>query len=73
MCFIVVYAPTEVCLDEKKEITYVKLDSMLDKCLHRDTLIVLSDSSTTTDSERGGYDLCFGLHCSGPRNRNNHL
>ena len=40
---VVVYAPTEVCETEEKEMFYAKLDSVLDLCPRRDALIVLGD------------------------------
>ena len=38
MSVVAVYAPTEVCETEEKEMFYAKLDSVLDQCPHRDAL-----------------------------------
>ncbi|KAG0730476.1 Transposon TX1 uncharacterized protein [Chionoecetes opilio] len=43
-----VYAPTEMRKTEEKEMFYAKLDSVLDQCPPRDTLIVLGDFNATT-------------------------
>ena len=43
MSVVAVYAPTEVCETEEKEMFYAKLDSVLDQCPRRDALIVLGD------------------------------
>ena len=40
---VAVYAPTEVCETEEKEISYAKIDSVLDQCPCHDALIVLGD------------------------------
>ena len=37
---------------------YAKLDSVLNQCLHWDTLIVLGDFNAVTGTERAGYELC---------------
>ena len=37
MSLIAVYAPTEVYRADEKEMFYVKLDSILNQCPHRDT------------------------------------
>ena len=55
-----VYAPTEVCGADEKEMFYAKLDSDLDQCSCRDTLIVLDE-------------LCVGSHGSSIRNINRSL
>ena len=43
MSLVAVYVPTEVCGADEKEMFYAKLDSVLDQCPRRDTLIVLDD------------------------------
>ena len=73
MSLIAVYAPTEVCEIEEKEMFYAKLDSVLDQCPRRDTLIVLGDFNATTGTERVGYEICVGPHGSGTRNTNSSL
>ncbi|KAG0727408.1 Craniofacial development protein 2 [Chionoecetes opilio] len=58
---------------EEKEMFYAKLDSVLDQCPPRDTLIVLGDFNATTGTVRDGYELCVGPHGSGTRNTNSSL
>ena len=67
------YAPTNVCGAVEKEMFYDKLDSILDQCPHRDTLIVLRNFNAVTDTERSGYELCVGPHGSGTKNTNSSL
>ena len=73
MSLIAVYAPTEMCEMEEKELFYAKLDSVLDQCPPRDTLVVLGDFNATTGTERDGYEICVGPHGSGTRNTNSSL
>ncbi|KAG0728289.1 Craniofacial development protein 2 [Chionoecetes opilio] len=73
MSLVAVYAPTEMRKTEEKEMFYVKLDSVLDQCRPRDTLIVLGDFNATTGTVRDGYELCVGPHGSGTRNTNSSL
>ncbi|MFV0265489.1 MAG: endonuclease/exonuclease/phosphatase family protein, partial [Kluyvera sp.] len=73
MSLIAVYAPTKLCETEEKEAFYAKLNSVLDQCPHRDTLIVLGDFNATTGTERAGYELYVGPHGSGTRNTNSSL
>ena len=73
MSLVAVYAPTEMCETEEKEMFYAKLDSILDQCPPRDTLIVLGDFNAATGTERAGYELCVGPHGSGTRNTNSSL
>lgn len=73
MSLVAVYAPTEMCEIEEKEMFYAKLDSVLDQCPPRDTLIVLGDFNAATGTERAGYELCVGPHGSGTRNTNSSL
>ena len=62
----VVYAPTEVCETEVKEMFCAKLDSVLDQC----PSVMLADFNAVTGTERAGYEICVGLHGSGTRNDN---
>ncbi|XP_045130251.1 uncharacterized protein LOC123515575 [Portunus trituberculatus] len=71
MSVVAVYAPTEMCETKEKEMFYVKLDSVLDQCPCRDALIVLGDVNAVNGTERAGYELYVGPHCSGNRNDNN--
>ncbi|KAG0725368.1 Craniofacial development protein 2 [Chionoecetes opilio] len=73
MSLVAVYAPTEMRKTEEKEMFYAKLDSVLDQCPPRDTLIVLGDFNATTGTVRDGYELCVGPHGSGTRNTNSSL
>ncbi|KAG0722293.1 Craniofacial development protein 2 [Chionoecetes opilio] len=73
MSLVAVYAPTEMRRTEEKEMFYAKLDSVLDQCPPRDTLIVLGDFNATTGTVREGYELCVGPHGSGTRNTNSSL
>ncbi|KAG0710377.1 Craniofacial development protein 2 [Chionoecetes opilio] len=73
MSIVAVYAPTEVRKTEEKEMFYAELDSVLDQCPPRDTLIVLGDFNATTGTVRDGYELCVGPHGSGTRNTNSSL
>ena len=52
MSVVAVYASTEVCETEEKEMFYAKLDSLLDHCPHHDALIVLGDFNVVTGTER---------------------
>ena len=69
MSVVAVYAPTEVC-ETEEELSYGKLDSVLDRCPFRDELIVLGDFNAFTGTERAGYEICVGPHGSGTRNDN---
>ena len=57
MSLVAVYAPTEMCEAVEKEKFYVKLDSVLDQCPRRDTLIALGNLNAATGTERAGYEL----------------
>ena len=70
MSVVAVYAPTEVCETEEKEMFYAKLDSVLNQSPHRDAFIVLGDFHAVTGTEKAGYEICVGPHGSGTRNDN---
>ena len=65
MPVVAVYAPTEKCETEEKELFYAKLDSVLDQSSCQNALIVFNAVSGT---ERAGYELCLGAHSSVTRN-----
>ncbi len=54
MCFVAVYAPTETS-ELAEEMFYAKLDSLVDQCPSRNTLVVLGDFNAVTGTERAGY------------------
>ena len=68
MAVVAAYASTDVC--ETEEMFHTKLDSLLDQCPCRDSLIVLGDINAVTATERAGYEICVGPHGSGTRNDN---
>ena len=70
MSAVALYAPTEVCETEEKEMFYDKLYLVLYHCLCRDTLIVLGNFNGVIGIKRAGYELCVNLHGSGMRNDN---
>ena len=55
MSLVAVYAPTEMCETEEKEMFYAQLDSVFDQCPSQDIFNVLSEFNATTDTERAGY------------------
>lgn len=67
---IVVYAPIEESETVEKEMFYIKLNSVLDRCPPRDIHVVLGNFNATTGTSRAGYEHCLGPHGSGPRNCN---
>ena len=64
------YAPTEVCENEEKEVFYTKLDPVLDQCPRHDAIIVLGDFNVVTGIDRAGYEICVGPHGSSTKNDN---
>ena len=70
MSVVAVYAPSELCETEEKELVYAKLDSVLHQCPCRNALIVLADFNAVFGTERAGYEICVGPHGSGTRNDN---
>ncbi len=48
MSLVAVYPPTETSELEEKEMFYAKLDSIVDQCPSRDTLVVLGDFNAVT-------------------------
>ena len=68
---VIVYAPTEARDLNVKDAFVAKLESVVDQCPRRDTLLVLGDFNTLTGSDRDGYETYVGPHGSGTVNLNN--
>ena len=65
-----VYAPIEASDLTVKETFCATLESVVDQCLRRDTLLVLWDFNASTGTDRDGYETCVGPHGSGTVNQN---
>ena len=65
-----VYAPTEVSGLTGKDAFYGTLESVVDQCPRRDTLLVLGDFIASTGTDGDGYETCVGPHGSGTVNQN---
>ena len=65
-----VYAPTEASDLTVKDAFYATLESVVDQCPRRDTLIVLGDFNASTGTNRDGYETCVSPHGSGTMNQN---
>ena len=65
MSLIAVYAPTDVCKLDVKEMFYAKLTSVADRCPRRDIRIVLGDFNAVSGCDRAGYEMSVGPHGSG--------
>ena len=66
-----VYAPTEASDLTMKDAFYATLESVVDQCPKRNTLLVLGDFNASTGTDREGYETCVGPHGSGIVNLNN--
>ena len=53
-----------------KDAFYATLESLVDQCPRRDTLLVLGDFNASTGTDRDGYETCVGPHGSGTVNQN---
>ena len=51
-------APTEGSDLTVKDTFYAALESVLDQCPRRDTLLVLGDFIASTGTDRDGYETC---------------
>ena len=60
-----VYALTEASDLTVKDVFYSTLESVVDQCPRKDTLLVLGDFNASTGTERDGYTTCAGSHGSG--------
>ena len=65
-----VYALTEVSDLTVKDTFYATLESMVEHCPRRDTLLVLQDFNALTGTGSDGYETCAGPHGSGTVNQN---
>ena len=65
-----VHAPTDASDLTIKDAFHTTLESVVDQCPRRDTLLVLGDFNASTGTERDGYETCVGPHGSGTMNQN---
>ena len=56
---ISVYAPTEASDLTVKDAFCATLESVVDQCPRRDTLLVLGDFNASTGTDRDGYETCL--------------
>ena len=59
------HAPTEASDLTVKDAFYAMLQSVVDQCPKRDTILVLGDFNASTGTDRDGYEACVGPHGSG--------
>ena len=65
-----VYAPTEASNLSMKDAFYATLESVVDQCPRRDTLLILEDFNESTGTDMDGYEMCVGPDVSGTVNHN---
>ena len=65
-----VHAPTEVSDPTMKDAFYATLESVVDQCPRRDTLLVFGDFNASTETGWNGSETCVGPHGSGTVNQN---
>ena len=65
-----VNAPTDESDLTVKEALYAVLESVVDWCPRRDTLLVLGDFDALTGTDRDGHETCAGPHGSGTVSQN---
>ena len=65
-----VYATTEVNYLAVKDTFDATLESVVDWCPRRDTLLILWNFNALTGTERDGYAICVGPHGSVTVNKN---
>ena len=53
-----VYAPTEASDITVKDVFYAALESGVNQCPRRETLLVLGDFNASTGTGRDGYETC---------------
>ncbi|XP_069989709.1 uncharacterized protein [Penaeus vannamei] len=64
MSLIAVYAPTNNCKLDVKEMFYNKLAYVSDRCSQRDIHIVLGDFNVVSGCHRAGYEMYVGPYGS---------
>ena len=65
-----VYAPTEASDLTVKDAFYATLESVVDQCPRRGTVLLLGDFIASIGTERDGYETCIGSHGSGTVKQN---
>ena len=70
VALVSVYVTTEASDLTVKDAFYATLESVVDQCPRRDTLLVLGDFNASTATDRDGYETCVGPHGSGTVNMN---
>ena len=64
------YTPTEASDLTVKDAFYAALESMVDQCPRRETLLVLGDFNASIGTDGDGYETCVGPRGSGTVNLN---
>ena len=64
------YGLTEASDLTVKDAFYATLESVVDQCSRRDTLLVLGDFNASTGTDRDGCETCVGPHGSETVNHN---
>ena len=67
---VFIYAPTEASDLTVKDAFYATLESEVDQCPRRDTLLVLGDFNALPGTDRDGYETCVCPLGSGTVNQN---
>ena len=67
---VFVCAPTQVSDLTMRDAFYATLESVVDQCPRRNTLLILGDFNASTGTDRNGYETCVGPHGSGTVNQN---
>ena len=58
------YNPTKASDLTMKDAFYAKLESVVDQCPRRETLLFLGNFNVSTGTDRDGYETCVGPHGS---------
>ena len=67
---VYVYALTDASDLTMKDAFYATLESVVDRCRRRDTLLVLGYFTASTGTDRDCYETCVGPHWPGTVNQN---